>query len=42
MTGNEFGSDVGKIMLITRDSYELKSSGANFRAFLVEHLYVPF
>ena len=43
--GPEFGSDQGKIMIVVRALYGLKSSGAAFRALLVETLhdlgYVP-
>ena len=37
--GTEFGSDAGKMMLVTRALYGLKSSGASFRAFLGETLF---
>ena len=37
--GPEFGSECGKIMIITKAFYGLKSSGAAFRAFLAEHLH---
>ena len=37
--GPEFGSDVGKTMLIVRALYGLKTSGAAFRSFLADHLY---
>ena len=37
--GAEFGSNAGKIMIVTRALYGLKSSGASFRAFLGEPLY---
>ena len=37
--GPEFGPDAGKIMLITRALYGLKSSGAAFRALLAEVLW---
>ena len=37
--GPEFGSECGKIFIITRALYGLKSSGAAFRAFLAEHLH---
>ena len=37
--GPEFGSDAGKIMLVVRALYGLKSSGAAFRALLAEALY---
>ena len=37
--GPEFGSDAGKIMLVVRALYRLKSSGAAFRALLAETLY---
>ena len=36
--GAEFGDDQGKIMLVVRALYGLKSSGAAFRAFLAETL----
>ena len=36
--GPEFGSDEGKIMIVTRALYGLKSSGAAFRSFLAERL----
>ena len=43
--GPEFGSDMGKIMIVVRALYGLISSGAAFRALLVEVLdglgYVP-
>ena len=39
VAGDEFGSDSGKTMLITRALYGLKSAGASFRAFLGEHLH---
>ena len=39
VAGDEFGSDAGKIMIITRALYGLKSAGASFRAFLGEHLH---
>jgi hypothetical protein len=39
IAGDEFGSDSGKTMLITRALYGLKSAGASFRAFLGEHLH---
>ena len=39
IAGPEFGSNAGKIMLITRALYGLKSSGAAFRAFLAEVLW---
>ena len=43
--GPEFGSDQGKIMIVVRALYGLKSSGAAFRALLAETLhdlsYVP-
>ena len=45
IAGPEFGSDCGKVFIITRALYGLKSSGAAFRTFLAEHLhdigYVP-
>ena len=37
--GPEFGSDQGKIMLVVRALYGLKSRGAAFRALLAETLY---
>ena len=37
--GPEFGSESGKIFIITRALYGLKSSGAAFRSFLAEHLH---
>ena len=37
--GPEFGSDQGKIMIIVRALYGLKSSGAAFRALLAESLH---
>ena len=39
VAGDEFGSDRGKTMIITRALYGLKSAGASFRAFLGEHLH---
>ena len=39
IAGPEFGSDAGKIMLITRALYGLKSSGAAFRALLSEVIW---
>ena len=39
IAGPEFGSDSGKIMIIVRALYGLKSSGAAFRALLAEVLY---
>ena len=39
IAGTEFGSEQGKIMIVTRALYGLKSSGAAFRSFLAEHLY---
>jgi hypothetical protein len=39
IAGHEFGSDAGKIMIIKRALYGLKSSGAAFRSFLAETLY---
>ena len=39
IAGTEFGSEKGKIMIVTRALYGLKSSGAAFRSFLAEHLY---
>jgi len=37
--GPEFGSDAGKIMLVVRALYGLKSSGAAYRALLAKTLY---
>ena len=37
--GPEFGSDQGKLMMITRALYGLWASGASFRSFLGEALY---
>ena len=37
--GPEFGADEGKIMLITRALYGLKSSGAAFRSLLADHVW---
>ena len=39
IAGPEFGSDKGKVFIITRALYGLKSSGAAFRAFLADHLH---
>lgn len=39
IAGPEFGSERGKIMLVVRALYGLKSSGAAFRAFLADTLY---
>ena len=39
IAGPEFGSDQGKIMIIVRALYGLKSSGAAFRAHLAETLH---
>jgi Reverse transcriptase (RNA-dependent DNA polymerase) len=39
VAGPEFGSDEGKVMIIVRALYGLKSAGATFRAFLGEHSY---
>ena len=40
IAGSEFGpTDCGKIMLITRALYGLKSSGAAFRSYLADHLW---
>ena len=36
--GPEFEQDEGKPFIIVHALYELKSSGASFRAFLIEHL----
>ena len=38
VAGTEFGSEKGKIMIIVRALYGLKSSGAAFRSFLAETL----
>ena len=38
--GPEFVSESGKKMLVVRAVYGLKSSGVEFRAFLVEALYM--
>ena len=37
--GPEFGSEHGKVMLVVRALYGLKSSGASFRSFFAEMLY---
>ena len=37
--GPEFGSKAGKIFIITKALYGLKSSGAAFRSFLADHLH---
>ena len=37
IAGAEFGDDQGKVMVIVRALYGLKSAGASFRAFLAEH-----
>ena len=39
IAGPEFGSDQGKMYIIERALYGLKSSGAAFRTFLAEHLH---
>ena len=39
IAGPEFGSDAGKIMIIRRALYGLKSAGASFRAFLADYIY---
>ena len=39
VTGPEFGSDEGSLMLIKRALYGLKSSGAAFHSYLAEVLY---
>ena len=39
IAGPEFGSDYGKIFIVTRALYQLKSSGAAFRSFLANHLH---
>ena len=38
-SGPEFGSDRGKLMLITRALYGLETSSASFRSYLEETLY---
>ena len=38
MTGPKFGSDQGKVMLVIRALYELKSSVEAFRDILAEQL----
>ena len=38
IAGQEFGSEIGKTMIVTRALYGLKSSGAAFRSFLAETL----
>ena len=37
--GPEFGLDKGKVFILVRALYGLKSSGAEFRGFLAERLY---
>lgn len=39
IAGPEFGSDAGLIMIVKKALYRLKTSGAAFRAQLVETLY---
>ena len=39
IAGPEFGTDAGKLMIVVRALYELKSSGAAFRSLLAEVLY---
>ena len=39
IAGPEFGSERGKIMIVKKALYDLKSSGAAFRALLAERLY---
>ena len=39
IAGPEFGTDAGKVMIIVRALYGLKSSGAAFRALLAETLH---
>ena len=39
LAGPEFGSDRGKLMLITRALYGLKTSSASFGSYLAETLY---
>ena len=39
VAGREFGTDEGKIYVVDRALYGLKSAGASFRAFLGEHLW---
>ena len=39
VAGREFGSDAGKIMIIKRALYGLKSSGAAFRAMLADTIW---
>lgn len=39
IAGPEFGSECGKVFIITKALYGLKSSGAAFRSFLADHLH---
>ena len=39
IAGPAFGSEAGKVFIITRALYGLKSSGAAFRSFLADHLH---
>ena len=39
MAGPEFGPEQGNAMLVVRELYGLKSSGAAFRDLLAEHLH---
>ena len=39
IAGPEFGSDAGKLMIAVRALYDLKYSGAAFRALLAKTLY---
>ena len=39
ITGPEFGSDAGKVMIVVRALYGLKSSGASFRSMLANTLW---
>eukprot|EP00980_Cylindrotheca_fusiformis_P015627 scaffold4484_cov57-Cylindrotheca_fusiformis.AAC.1 len=39
VAGPEFGSDVGKTMVVKKALYGLKSSGASFRAMLAQTIY---
>jgi hypothetical protein len=39
IAGREFGSDAGKVMVITRALYGLKSSGAAFRSMLADTIW---
>jgi hypothetical protein len=38
--GQEFGSEAGSLMIVKKALYVLKSSGAAFRAHLVETIYL--